>query len=249
MYLAPRVQHRSMVWGLWARAASTVAAPKVVFCAEHCNYPSPEKLQSKGYGEDAIFVSPTALGVADGVGGWASSGVDPMRYPVKLMRHCLEASKPTAHHDLPNPTPNPLIVLQQAYGKCNGTLGSSTASLATAAENGGVEIVNVGDSEVVAFSLSNSKSAEQIKSLPESLRNVAGIRVSAVADGKAAWVPIFRSEVQTHYFNWCVTWAVVQLPTSHWFLCSPLQLGAQSEDRPHHGQQVALPLCPGDLGM
>ncbi len=190
----------TMVWGRWARSASTVAAPKVTFCAEHCNYPSPEKIQSKGYGEDALFVSPTAIGVADGVGGWASSGVDPMRYPVKLMKHCLEASKQAV--DGGNPAANPLIVLQQAYSKCNGTLGSSTASLATAAENGGVEILNVGDSEVVAFSLSNSESASKIKTLSESVRNVAGIRVSPENDGKPAWVPIFRSEVQTHYFNW-----------------------------------------------
>ena len=201
MHLVPRIHPRSMVWGRWARSASTVAAPKVVFCAEHCNYPSPEKLQTKGYGEDALFVSPTAVGVADGVGGWASSGVDPMRYPVKLMRHCLEASRPKESGS-GSVAINPLIVLQEAYGKCNGTLGSSTASLATAAENGGVEILNVGDSEVVAFALTNSESSQKIKSLSESVRNVSGIRVSAVSEGKAAWVPIFRSEVQTHYFNW-----------------------------------------------
>lgn len=125
-----------------------------------------------------------------------------MRYPVKLMRHALEASKPSAEQGTHAPTPNPLIVLQHAYGKCNGTLGSSTASLATAAENGGVEVLNVGDSEVVAFSLSNSDSCEKIKTLSPSVRNVAGIRVAAESDGKAAWVPIFRSEVQQHYFNW-----------------------------------------------
>lgn len=35
-------------------------------------------------GEDAAFVSASMLAVADGVGGWAESGVDPAIYSKKL---------------------------------------------------------------------------------------------------------------------------------------------------------------------
>ncbi len=45
--------------------------------------PHPEKA-SRG-GEDAYFVCDTALGVADGVGGWAESGVNPADYARGLM--------------------------------------------------------------------------------------------------------------------------------------------------------------------
>ena len=45
--------------------------------------PHPDKAY-KG-GEDAGFVSEKLLAVADGVGGWAESGVDPALYSKKLI--------------------------------------------------------------------------------------------------------------------------------------------------------------------
>lgn len=44
--------------------------------------PHPEKAD-KG-GEDAIFTSPNVLFIADGVGGWSDSGVDPALYSKRL---------------------------------------------------------------------------------------------------------------------------------------------------------------------
>ena len=40
--------------------------------------PHPEK-QHKG-GEDALYADQNVLSVADGVGGWAESGIDPALY-------------------------------------------------------------------------------------------------------------------------------------------------------------------------
>lgn len=47
--------------------------------------PHPEKAY-KG-GEDAAYVDPGVLVVADGVGGWASRGVDPAIYSKNLVRN------------------------------------------------------------------------------------------------------------------------------------------------------------------
>lgn len=54
--------------------------------------PHPAKAATGG--EDAFFVSTRgrgAVGVADGVGGWAAEGVDPSLYPRRLMAACEEA--------------------------------------------------------------------------------------------------------------------------------------------------------------
>ena len=41
----------------------------------------------KAVGEDAFFTSPTAIGVADGVGGWSRAGIDAGAFARSLMRH------------------------------------------------------------------------------------------------------------------------------------------------------------------
>ena len=52
--------------------------------------PHPEKAY-KG-GEDALYASENVLFVADGVGGWADSGVDPGLYSKKLAKLVEEIS-------------------------------------------------------------------------------------------------------------------------------------------------------------
>ena len=61
-------------------------ANKLRYRFQHGSFmvPHPEKAH-KG-GEDALFVSDNVLLVADGVGGWASSGVDPALYSKKLAK-------------------------------------------------------------------------------------------------------------------------------------------------------------------
>lgn len=58
--------------------------------------PHPAKAATGG--EDAFFVSSWgqgAVGVADGVGGWAAEGVNPALYPRRLMEACEEALGPS----------------------------------------------------------------------------------------------------------------------------------------------------------
>eukprot|EP01025_Chloroclados_australasicus_P030696 TRINITY_DN3087_c0_g1_i4.p1 TRINITY_DN3087_c0_g1~~TRINITY_DN3087_c0_g1_i4.p1 ORF type:complete len:439 (+),score=59.54 TRINITY_DN3087_c0_g1_i4:116-1318(+) len=57
--------------------------------ASVCSIPHPEKLETGG--EDAHFISTLnggSMGVADGVGGWRESGIDPADYSQTFMRLC-----------------------------------------------------------------------------------------------------------------------------------------------------------------
>lgn len=53
-----------------------------------CMMPRPDKVKTGG--EDAFFIAPdgTAVGVADGVGGWGDVGVDPAQHSRLLMANC-----------------------------------------------------------------------------------------------------------------------------------------------------------------
>lgn len=63
-------------------AMSTSVFPKWRMDGAVASLPHPAKLE-KG-GEDAYFLQETVAGVFDGVGGWASQGIDPGLYSRKL---------------------------------------------------------------------------------------------------------------------------------------------------------------------
>ncbi|PKA49826.1 putative protein phosphatase 2C 55 [Apostasia shenzhenica] len=103
-----------------------------------CYLPHPEKEETGG--EDAHFISnEQAIGVADGVGGWADLGVDAGQYARELMSHSVSviAEEPKGSID-------PARVLEKAY-TCTKTRGSSTACI-IALTTQGVHAVNLGDS-------------------------------------------------------------------------------------------------------
>ncbi|KAJ8908832.1 hypothetical protein NDN08_005536 [Rhodosorus marinus] len=103
------------------------------------NLPHPEKLE-KG-GEDAFFVLETAMGVFDGVGGWASQGIDPGLYSRKLSKLTEEQIK--EGKDLAE-------ALDHAH-KNNDLQGSTTACIASILPGGKIALLNVGDSGLIAI--------------------------------------------------------------------------------------------------
>jgi len=116
-----------------------IKSPPLNFIIEGAIIPHPAKVE-KG-GEDAFFISDdgTALGVADGVGGWELEGVDPSIYSNTLM-----ASASSVANNNPN-LREPIEILDQAYKKCIGIKGSSTACIITI-KNNNLYSANVGDS-------------------------------------------------------------------------------------------------------
>ena len=105
--------------------------------------PHPAK-RHKG-GEDAFFlynnISCSAIGVADGVGGWAEQGVDPGIYSRQLLGNVYDYINRWDGY-------NPEIVLKDAlYHAKNNTkvLGSSTATILLL-KDGHLHTANLGDS-------------------------------------------------------------------------------------------------------
>ncbi|EQC40958.1 hypothetical protein SDRG_02021 [Saprolegnia diclina VS20] len=99
------------------------------FSSGLASLPHPKKKR----GEDAAFVSPTAVGVADGVGGWATKGIDSGAYSRALMKVC-EAT----------PVSNPVARLNAAY-EAASVPGSSTACVVSL-QGDEITAANLGDS-------------------------------------------------------------------------------------------------------
>ncbi|XP_058069527.1 probable protein phosphatase 2C 55 isoform X3 [Magnolia sinica] len=92
-------------------------------------------------GEDAHFIceDEQVIGLADGVGGWAQSGIDAGEFARELMSHAVNAIK-----EEPKGAINPLRVLQNAFSNTKA-MGSSTACIA-ALKDQHIHALNIGDS-------------------------------------------------------------------------------------------------------
>jgi len=118
----PAVADLDSVTPEMASPQETVRRQQLKFTSEVCMIPHPSK-RKKG-GEDAYFMTENglAIGVADGVGGWADKGVDPSLYSKTLMREAKHAYEDLYMND-------PLQSLKHAAGKANKIMGSSTACI------------------------------------------------------------------------------------------------------------------------
>ncbi|KAK2758633.1 hypothetical protein FQN54_003323 [Arachnomyces sp. PD_36] len=105
-------------------------------------------------GEDAYFVSKVggdsgafAFGVADGVGGWVRSGIDPADFSHGLCGYMAETA---LDWDRPVNSLRARELMQRGYQKVLDDksifAGGSTASIGIAREDGSLELANLGDS-------------------------------------------------------------------------------------------------------
>ncbi|KAK2804843.1 hypothetical protein FQN51_001485 [Onygenales sp. PD_10] len=112
-------------------------------------------------GEDAFFVSTVdgdndvvAFGVADGVGGWSDSGVDPADFSHAL---CSNMATAALEWDAEADKVRARGLMQMGYEKCIADTsifaGGSTASIGVAHADGKVELANLGDSGSILFRL------------------------------------------------------------------------------------------------
>eukprot|EP01015_Nassula_variabilis_P018744 TRINITY_DN3086_c0_g2_i1.p1 TRINITY_DN3086_c0_g2~~TRINITY_DN3086_c0_g2_i1.p1 ORF type:complete len:133 (-),score=26.69 TRINITY_DN3086_c0_g2_i1:2-400(-) len=110
--------------------------------------PHPEKAY-KG-GEDAYYADENYLAVADGVGGWASHGVDPAEYSRELCTHISNLIKESWKLYLYNPK---LLLYKAAY--LTQSKGSSTLCIASMnPDKPMVHTAYIGDSGYVIYRLS-----------------------------------------------------------------------------------------------
>lgn len=104
-----------------------------------CYLPHPDKEETGGEDAHFICVDEQALGVADGVGGWADHGVDAGLYSRELMSNSV-----TAVQEEPKGSIDPARVLEKAHSITKAK-GSSTACIIALNEHG-INAINLGDS-------------------------------------------------------------------------------------------------------
>ncbi|XP_075517001.1 putative protein phosphatase 2C 55 [Primulina tabacum] len=104
-----------------------------------CYLPHPDKEETGG--EDAHFIctDKPAIGVADGVGGWADLGVNAGYYARELMSNSVNAVQ-----DEPRGSIDPARVLEKAHASTKAK-GSSTACIIALTDQG-LHAINLGDS-------------------------------------------------------------------------------------------------------
>lgn len=88
-----------------------------------CYLPHPDKEDTGGEDAHFICVDEQAIGVADGVGGWADLGVDSGQYSRELMSNSVNAIQ-----EEPKGSINPARVLEKAHSGTKAK-GSSTACI------------------------------------------------------------------------------------------------------------------------
>lgn len=113
----------------------------------------PHPVKASTGGEDASFVSPDgrSVGIADGVGGWAESGVDAGLFSRALMAAAAKlAAAATASEGAPVSEADAKAVLVGA-AKQMTLLGSSTALVVLLSSSGTIAVANVGDSAMMAI--------------------------------------------------------------------------------------------------
>lgn len=111
---------------------------KLCLYSAGANIPHPDK--AKRGGEDAYFVSlpeTSAVGVADGVGGWANQGINPKDFADDLMAFSLDA--------ILDGEKDPMVALNTSYKQVE-QVGSCTAVVGIMDEEGKFNAVNIGDS-------------------------------------------------------------------------------------------------------
>ncbi|KAL2504115.1 putative protein phosphatase 2C 55 [Abeliophyllum distichum] len=104
-----------------------------------CYLPHPDKEETGG--EDAHFIcsDEQAIGVADGVGGWADLGIDAGQYARELMSNSVNAIQ-----EEPRGLIDPVRVLEKAHTSTKAK-GSSTACIIALTDQG-LHAINLGDS-------------------------------------------------------------------------------------------------------
>lgn len=101
----------------------TLLAKNLQLVSGSCYLPHPDKEETGG--EDAHFIcaDEQAIGVADGVGGWADYGIDSGQYSRELMSNSVSAIQ-----EEPRGSIDPFRVLEKAYFSTKAK-GSSTACI------------------------------------------------------------------------------------------------------------------------
>ncbi|KAJ5032912.1 uncharacterized protein L3040_009501 [Drepanopeziza brunnea f. sp. 'multigermtubi'] len=155
-------------------------------------------------GQDAFFVSrigassDIALGVADGVGGWVDSGVDPADFAHGFCDYMAHAAYTHVAAEWPSPL-SARSLMQRGYEDiCKDKTvpaGGSTACVAIAREDGTLEVANLGDSGFVQLRLNAIRNYSE----PQTHAFNTPYQLSVVPDKALAQAAAFGGEQLCDY--------------------------------------------------
>ncbi|KAK7262840.1 hypothetical protein RJT34_30421 [Clitoria ternatea] len=155
-----------------------------------CYLPHPDK-ESTG-GEDAHFIctDEQAIGVADGVGGWADVGINAGLFARELMSNSVRAIE-----EEPKGSVNPARVLEKAHS-CTKAKGSSTACIINLTDTG-LHAINLGDSGfiVVRDGCSIFRSPVQQHGFNFTYQLESGSRGDLPSSGEVFTIPVGPGDV------------------------------------------------------
>lgn len=148
-------QYRSL---LLFHAQKTRRQPPLYFQAACSVFPKAGKRL-----EDAHFLDSYMLGVADGVGGWRSLGIDSGQFALELMQECKAQSlssgslalRPTLREDHTDGSESYLVTVAREAVQRTKACGSSTM-LICALNTGHLDLLNLGDSRAMVIRLHDS---------------------------------------------------------------------------------------------
>ena len=139
--------------------------------------------KDKKRGEDAYFINDKCIGVADGVGGWATCGVDPGEFSRKLVE---QVSK-----NLWTPVKNENDFKQQITKSVDYTIseipkGSSTLCTLCCGHDKSIYLYNIGDSGLFQYRYGV---------------NPKDVKESTDKEVQPSWYIVYASDQQLHGFN------------------------------------------------
>ena len=200
-------------------SSQSPAASSLTFIAEATYFPEKEKVAKGSIGEDGHFMTSTAIGVADGVGGYAEQGIDSGIYARGLMtgvKDFYEARRGSIVE--------PLTALEHSFHN-NSAAGASTACIASVDGAKSLRVLNVGDSGLMVWRYAR----------PTSLGPPTPLSLSEAAK---LWELAFATEPQTHAFN-----------TPRQLEAARGRGKAYGLDQPSDGFKATINVSPGNLGM
>ena len=193
-------------------------ASSLTFIAEASYFPEKEKVAKGSIGEDGHCITTTAVGVADGVGGYAEQGIDSGIYARGLMTGVKEYYEARRGSYV-----EPLAALEHSFHN-NRAAGASTACVASVDGDKALRLLNLGDSGLMVWRYARSTS----------LGPPAPLSVSETAK---LWELTFATEPQTHAFN-----------TPRQLEAARGRGKAYGLDQPSDGYRATVDVSPGNLG-
>lgn len=175
-------------------------ASKLLFLGKQCYclgyrgaFAIPHPKKAFRGGEDAFFCHPRGIGVADGVGGYASENIDPAVYTRNVMKYCLEILKHSTEKGSSGISAIECLNYGAFMAKKEGSLGGCPATVVTIKDEKVASVLNLGDCGTVI--IREGKLIFQSKQQQHSFNCPFQLPSDLPSSGEASEISILHNDV------------------------------------------------------